>query len=259
METPTNEPISVNNNGQDRDNEKQDSTETNGFFQDTANNEHKEELIDNNNSHSDSPSASPSHQKEKDALNQARTIGCETKESSFFDPKQEETEKLEQLEHEINCMQKEYNSVIRQLKYMKDILATTKVLQLKDSSSKDIKSLTLLTDKNFKALKRTCRGMHSALYFANGISYVYVLELKNNNYYVGYSEQLETRFEQHFNGEGSEWTKLHRPIRVIEVVPADKSTEKTKTIEYMKKYGVEHVRGSYWCQVILRNRPAELS
>lgn len=44
------------------------------------------------------------------------------------------------------------------------------------------------------------------------MSYIYILELENGNYYVGKTDGLEKRLEQHFSGQGSEWTKLHKPI-----------------------------------------------
>lgn len=102
---------------------------------------------------------------------------------------------------------------------------------------------------------------------------VYVLELdpyevdskgealkRPPKYYVGISLNLNLRLGQHFNEDGSKWTKTYKPVKLIEVIyPAASITEKTKTLEYMKKYGWENVRGYSWCQVDMKNPPNELN
>ncbi len=78
--------------------------------------------------------------------------------------------------------------------------------------------------------------------------YVYVLKCRKNKYYVG-----ETR--QHIDSEGSEWTKLYRPIKVIwEKKTNNKDLELAKTLEYMKRYGIDNVRGGPYCRVVLPKR-----
>ncbi len=65
----------------------------------------------------------------------------------------------------------------------------------------------------------------------------YVLLLENDKYYVGITSNYKQRMENHFNGRGSEWTKLHKPIRVIETFEGSSENEKLKTLFYMKKFG----------------------
>jgi predicted GIY-YIG superfamily endonuclease len=79
-------------------------------------------------------------------------------------------------------------------------------------------------------------------------SLVYVLELADGNYYVGYTTNLNHRLYQHFHGEGAKWTKVHKPIRLHSVEIGGKKRESEKTIEMMKIYGVEHVRGAGYCK-----------
>jgi predicted GIY-YIG superfamily endonuclease len=49
--------------------------------------------------------------------------------------------------------------------------------------------------------------------------------------YVGQTGNLERRLNQHFNGEGSEWTKKYRPEDVIEVSKSYNSQAEAKEAE----------------------------
>ena len=79
-------------------------------------------------------------------------------------------------------------------------------------------------------------------------SLVYVLELEGGNYYVGYTTNLNHRLHQHFHDGGAKWCKVHKPIRLHSVEIGGKKEESAKTIELMKVYGVEHVRGAGYCK-----------
>lgn len=82
------------------------------------------------------------------------------------------------------------------------------------------------------------------------MKWIYTLLLSDNNYYVGFTENLEQRMEQHFNGEGAKWTQIHKPIKIIEVVPETNDwQEDFTTLVMMRKYGIQKVRGGRWCQV----------
>lgn len=45
--------------------------------------------------------------------------------------------------------------------------------------------------------------------------FVYVLECDNGSYYIGQTENLEKRWQEHISGRGAKWTKFHKPIRII--------------------------------------------
>jgi type I restriction enzyme R subunit len=45
--------------------------------------------------------------------------------------------------------------------------------------------------------------------------YVYVLECEGGSYYIGQTENLEKRWQEHISGKGAKWTKSHKPIRII--------------------------------------------
>ena len=80
--------------------------------------------------------------------------------------------------------------------------------------------------------------------------YIYVIKLKNNKYYVGKSTNPSTRLEDHFSEFGSAWTKKYKPITIHEIRPdCDDGDEDKITLEYMKKYGIDNVRGGPRCKI----------
>ena len=74
-------------------------------------------------------------------------------------------------------------------------------------------------------------------------------------WYVGVTNHLEQRRIQHFSGEGSAWTKLHKPNKIHGAWALEgswKDWERDRTLTLMKRYGWEHVRGAGWCQCTLK-------
>lgn len=84
---------------------------------------------------------------------------------------------------------------------------------------------------------------------------IYALKLENDKYYIGYSSKIQERITSHFAGGGGSWTKLHKPISVIETREGDKNDERLLTISYMIKYGWQNVRGAGWTAVELNGMP----
>ncbi len=81
---------------------------------------------------------------------------------------------------------------------------------------------------------------------------IYILELANNKFYVGKTNNPEFRLEQHFNNNGSVWTQKYKPIKVVEIIPnCDDFDEDKFTLKYMSIYGVNNVRGGSFCQLKL--------
>ena len=79
--------------------------------------------------------------------------------------------------------------------------------------------------------------------------HIYILKLQNEKYYIGLTTNVERRLEEHCNNIGSGWTIKYKPVSIMEIItPGDKNLEKEKTIEYMKKYGYQNVRGAGWTQ-----------
>lgn len=85
--------------------------------------------------------------------------------------------------------------------------------------------------------------------------YIYVLQLIEDRYYIGRSQNVLHRIEQHFNGDGSVYTKKFKPLKVVEIVEETANDdERNKTIEYIEKYTWEKVRGYVWCRIDYKNQ-----
>lgn len=73
---------------------------------------------------------------------------------------------------------------------------------------------------------------------------LYVLKLEQGKYYVGSTNNLDQRFAQHCNGNGSAWTQRYPPIEVQEEMRGcNRFHEDALVYTYMSRYGVENVRG----------------
>jgi hypothetical protein len=82
--------------------------------------------------------------------------------------------------------------------------------------------------------------------------FIYILQLQNGKYYVGKTSNPSFRLEQHFNADGSNWTKKYKPIKVIDIIPGcDDYDEDKYTIQFMEKYGINSVRGGSFCEIKL--------
>lgn len=82
---------------------------------------------------------------------------------------------------------------------------------------------------------------------------LYVLQCANKKWYVGKtSRDVSDRVVEHFAGEGSEWTRLHKPLKLVESKEMRDDLEEDGVVKtYMKKYGVDNVRGGSYSAVEL--------
>ena len=72
----------------------------------------------------------------------------------------------------------------------------------------------------------------------------YILKLENDKIYVGNTNNINKRLKQHFNNEGSKFTKKYKPIEIISINPNKNNKQETRTtLKYMNKYGINNVRG----------------
>lgn len=89
------------------------------------------------------------------------------------------------------------------------------------------------------------------------MSIIYVLKLEKNKFYIGKSGNPDYRIEQHKSGKGSAWTRNYKVLEEIERVEGDDFMELALTLTYMKKYGIENVRGADYVQVVLSRENIE--
>jgi len=74
---------------------------------------------------------------------------------------------------------------------------------------------------------------------------VYVLKLKDDKYYVGESTNVEKRIWAHKNDNGSAWTKKYEVEKQIDGIEVTNNFyELAQTLEMMRVYGIDNVRGS---------------
>lgn len=88
---------------------------------------------------------------------------------------------------------------------------------------------------------------------------IYILELENNKFYVGKTSKIEKRFNDHINGQGSEFTKIYKPIKIHKVYKeVSEFDEDNYTKKYMKKFGIDNVRGGTYCNIVLLKHQIDL-
>ena len=84
---------------------------------------------------------------------------------------------------------------------------------------------------------------------------LYVLLCENDKYYIGTTNRnLNIRLEEHFSGNGSFFTKKYKPIKTVELVENVDDFDEDKYVKvYMKKYGIDNVRGGSYSQLTLED------
>ena len=82
--------------------------------------------------------------------------------------------------------------------------------------------------------------------------YIYILQLEKCKFYVGKTLNPSFRLDSHFSTNGSAWTKIYKPIKMIELIPnCDDYDEDKYTRMFMDKYGIDNVRGGSFVSVEL--------
>jgi predicted GIY-YIG superfamily endonuclease len=85
---------------------------------------------------------------------------------------------------------------------------------------------------------------------------IYCLRLEKGYFYIGQTTNLERRFAMHMSGKGSAWTRIHKPIEIIETIYVEGISESDAvdledkmTFRYADKHTVRKVRGGRHCRV----------
>jgi len=75
------------------------------------------------------------------------------------------------------------------------------------------------------------------------MSLLYVLKLESNKFYIGKTNNIKKRFTEHFNGINCSYTTIYKPLQVLETHKYYDFGEDMLTLKYMKRYGINNVRG----------------
>ena len=65
--------------------------------------------------------------------------------------------------------------------------------------------------------------------------YVYVILCQGNNFYTGYTKNLDSRMKLHKNGRGARYTRMHRPKRLVHVEQYNSRTDAMRREKRIKK------------------------
>jgi predicted GIY-YIG superfamily endonuclease len=76
---------------------------------------------------------------------------------------------------------------------------------------------------------------------------IYILKLLNNKYYIGIISNLDRRIGEYFDGYGTQWIKLNKPMKVIDNIDFNSEIDKDKYVKkYMDMYSFNNIR-DYTC------------
>ena len=109
------------------------------------------------------------------------------------------------LVEEINNLFVSITTIKDRLNYMKNVLTI-------DSENEEI---VRETDMELKRVRKFFDTTLGSSMFPFGTQYVYVWELDDGKYYVGWSENLSNRLASHLSNEGATWTKKYKPISIL--------------------------------------------
>eukprot|EP01022_Parablepharisma_sp_SALTPOND_P013383 TRINITY_DN1787_c0_g1_i1.p3 TRINITY_DN1787_c0_g1~~TRINITY_DN1787_c0_g1_i1.p3 ORF type:complete len:234 (+),score=1.45 TRINITY_DN1787_c0_g1_i1:98-799(+) len=92
---------------------------------------------------------------------------------------------------------------------------------------------------------------------------IYVLLLKEGKYYVGFTRRRNgRRILDHWSevmkegkNKAAAWTKKYPPVMVIGFIEGDEEDESLLTLQLMKHFGIDNVRGGQWVEINLSVKP----
>ena len=123
----------------------------------------------------------------------------------------------------------------------------------------DLKKSLLIIENSSKILENSSKILENSATLnktqlsINEKYYIYILELNNNKYYIGRTKLVEKRFLEHVNNENyNSYTFIYKPIKILDsFISTSEFDEDNTTKKYMKKYGINNVRGGSYTLVEL--------
>jgi hypothetical protein len=87
---------------------------------------------------------------------------------------------------------------------------------------------------------------------AASTSWLYVLLCQKGKIYVGKTSNPSFRLDAHFREGGSAWTRRFSPEKILDFCEIKSHhDENNRTLDEMRKHGIDNVRGASWCQIEL--------
>jgi len=81
---------------------------------------------------------------------------------------------------------------------------------------------------------------------------LFVFKSIDGYYYLGFTTDVNRVFVELRAGFGPEWTRIHKPVAIVQIIRNAESYHETQVLyEYFKKYGIEHVRGGPYSDCVL--------
>lgn len=77
---------------------------------------------------------------------------------------------------------------------------------------------------------------------------IYGLACAHDKYYVGRTNSA-SRIDDHFEGNGAAWTRIHKPYKRLFSVQGDRYDEDKHVLRLMDQFGVDNVRGGSFAKV----------
>ena len=72
---------------------------------------------------------------------------------------------------------------------------------------------------------------------------VYVLECDNGSFYKGKTNNIKRRINEHINGRGAKYTKLHKPVKLVYLEYFDSESEALQKEKFLKSgFGREQLK-----------------
>jgi predicted GIY-YIG superfamily endonuclease len=83
---------------------------------------------------------------------------------------------------------------------------------------------------------------------------MFIMRLENGKYFVDCSKDPEKAMQEHIEGLGPLWTRIHRPLEIIKRIPFQRAEELDVYVKSaMRTYGLECVRGGTYSNARLKD------